>query len=108
MKKNGVKEAYLPMPRCFAGSRPTLVVARARAEAVRPRVGSSRRRRQVPDADQVVRRQAEEEHPAHAGPATMARLSQQSDRLEPAEDLLDALAFPLAHAVAGVARGASI
>src|SRR5215468_534424 len=30
------------------------------------------------------------------------------DRLEPPEDLFDALAFPLAHHVAGVARGAPI
>src|SRR6266851_299952 len=69
---------------------------------------SSRRLGEVAEADQIVDRQAEDEHPVHASPAAMARLAQQADRLEPAEDLFDALAFPLAHSVAGVTRGASI
>src|SRR6266851_10099188 len=69
---------------------------------------SSRRRGEVAEADQVVDRQAEDEHPVHASPAAMARLAQQADGLEPAEDLFDALAFPLADSVPGVAGGALI
>src|SRR6266852_8995792 len=64
---------------------------------------SSRRLGEVAEADQVVDRQAEDEHPVHASPAAMARLAQQPDGLEPAEDLFDALAFPLADSVPGVA-----
>src|SRR5206468_7671704 len=63
---------------------------------------------QIPDAHQVVDRQAEHEHPADAPPTAVARLPHQSDRLEPAEDLFDPLALLLTHLVAGVARGASI
>src|SRR5437016_3178576 len=70
--------------------------------------GSSCGLGQVADADQVIDRQPEDEHPAHPAPAAMARLAQQADGLEPAEDLLHALAFPLAQLVAGVPRGAPI
>src|SRR5947199_9958179 len=69
---------------------------------------SCRTLRQVPDAHQVVDRQAEDEHPPDAPAAAMARLPKQADGLEPAEDLFDPLALLLTHLVAGVARGAPI
>src|SRR5213594_4885896 len=69
---------------------------------------SCRTLRQVPDAHQVVDRQAEDEHPPDAPAAAVARLPKQADGLEPAEDLFDPLALLLTHLVAGVARGAPI
>src|SRR5260370_12686043 len=99
MKKNGVKGTYLPMSRSFAEPHPALFVASPRSDVVLPRLGSSRRLRQASDADPVVRRQAEAEHPAHSRPAAMPRLAQQPDGLQPPDDLLHALAFPLPHPV---------
>src|SRR5213593_1514046 len=69
---------------------------------------SCRTLRQIPDPHQVVDRQAEDEHPPDAPPAPVACLPHQPDRLEPAEDLFNPLAFLLTHRVARVARGASI
>src|SRR5260370_41762403 len=108
MKKNGVKGTYLPMSRSFAEQHPALFVASPRSDVVLPRLGSSRPLRQVSCADQVVRRQAEAEHPAHSRPAAMPRLAQECDGLQPPEHLLHALAFPLSHPLAGVARAAPI
>jgi len=58
--------------------------------------------------DQVVDGQPKGKHPPDPGEAAMARLAQQADHLEPAEDLLDPLAMPLARLVAGMPRGAAI
>src|SRR2546425_7968402 len=113
MLKNRVKETRLLSPTCFEGRRTRIGVASLAASnggadvPARP-AGSSRRLGQITDADQVVDRQAEDEHPAHPAPAAVARLAQQADGLEPPEDLFHALAFPLAHPVAGVACGALI
>src|SRR5437867_9004498 len=71
-------------------------------------VASCRTLRQVPDAHQVVDRQAKDEHPSDAPTAAMARLPHQPDGLEPAEDLFDPLALLLTHLVAGVACGPPI
>src|SRR5438552_6610251 len=59
--------------------------------------------REVPNADQVVRREPEEKHPADPRAPAMTRLTQQRDGLEPAEDLLDPFARTLAQRVAGMA-----
>src|SRR3990172_513159 len=70
---------------------------------------SSRRgSRQIADSDQVVGRHREGEHPADPVYPFVPGLAHQAHRLEPAEDLLDPLARPLAHGVARVAGGASI
>src|SRR5215472_15094566 len=113
LRKNQVKrtsslsQTCCPDPRRPAAS--ALVVATRRgAGGAAPGYRSSWGLGQVADADQVVRRQAEDEHPTDPGAAPVARLAQQPHGLEPAEDLFDALAGPLAHLVAGVARGARI
>src|SRR5262245_24644316 len=72
------------------------------------RAGSCGLLRQLADPDEVVDRRGEGVHPIDPGRPTMPELPHQADRLEPAEDLLDELAFPLAHQVAGMARGAAI
>src|SRR5215467_14884775 len=71
-------------------------------------LGSCRLDREIPHPDEVVDGQPEGKHPADARRAAVAGLAQQADLLEPAEDLFDALAFPLAHQIADVARGAAI
>src|SRR5215510_6520253 len=65
-------------------------------------------RAEVPQSHQIVDRHGEGKHPADAVAAAMLRLAQQADRLKPAEHFLDPLAEPLAHRVAGVARGARV
>src|SRR5215831_15197137 len=65
-------------------------------------------RGEVANSHQVVRREGEREHPVHAARTPMPCLAHQSHRLEPAEDLLDALAPALAERIAGVARGAAV
>src|SRR3982074_2885518 len=78
MEKNGVKGTYLLVPRCGEGrGTAPLVAAHWCADPVRALVGSSGGRRQVAEADQVVRRQAEDEHPADPCSAPVARLAQQ-------------------------------
>src|SRR5262244_2813294 len=67
--------------------------------------GCSCRRRQVADADQVVDRGREGEHPAHPPHAPMPGLPEQRDRLEPAEDLFHALPALLADEVPGMSGG---
>src|SRR5712691_9453029 len=109
MLKNRVKGTRLLVPGCYEGCcTAPLAAAKSRADASPQLSGSSRCLGQVADADQVIDRQPEDEHPAYPCPAAVAHLAQQADRLEPAEDLFDSLAFPLAHPVAGVARGALI
>src|SRR5437899_11917032 len=63
--------------------------------------------RAVSDPHQVVRDEGEGEHPVHPAGAPVPRLAHQSDALEPAEDLLDALPPTLAHRLAGLARRAA-
>jgi hypothetical protein len=109
VQKNRVKGTYALGPRCDEGHRTApLAAASLRVDAATPPAGSSRGLGQVAETNQVVRRQAKDEHPAHPRPATVPCLAQQPDGLQPPEDLLHALAFPLARPVAGVARGASI
>src|SRR5436190_22647973 len=82
---------------------------RARAETSEtsaPR--SCRWRGEVTDANEVVGGEGEGEHPVHAADPGMPRLTHQSDRLEPAEDLLHALAPLLADRVARMPSGATV
>src|SRR6516225_5650413 len=44
---------------------------------------------EIANPQQVIDREPEDEHPADPRQSTVAGLAQQSDRLEPAEDLLD-------------------
>src|SRR5262249_1253123 len=109
MQKNGVKGTDLLVPRCGEGRGTAPLGAAPRwREQVPALLRSSRGRSQVPDADQVVNGQAEDEHPAHAAGPAVSSLAQEPDGFEPAQDFLDALAFPLTHSVAVVARGAPI
>src|SRR6266852_3576969 len=113
LRKNRVKTTKSCAPRwCGEPGMPAgsarLAATLAGPQGSAPGPRSSRRLGEVAEADQVVDRQAEDEHPVHASPAAMARLAQQPDGLEPAEDLFDALAFPLADSVPGVAGGALI
>src|SRR5215510_2575111 len=62
---------------------------------------SRRRPGEVPNTDEVVRRQAEQEHPTDPRTPAVARLTQQRHRLEPAEDFFDAFPRSLAERVAG-------
>ena len=55
---------------------------------------------QVADPHQIVNGRHKREHPPDSALAPMSRLAQQRHGLDPAEDLLDALAFPLADRVA--------
>src|SRR5262245_19772809 len=70
--------------------------------------GSCGQRREIAQADQVVDGQGEGEHPVHPPRAPAPSLAQPADRLEPAEDLLHALASPLCHRIARVAGGPSV
>ena len=71
-----------------------------------PSSACHRRPRAHPDP--VVHRGGTRAHPAHPGDPTMPSLAQQSDGLEPANDLFDALALPLTHGRAGMAHGTPI
>src|SRR5436309_6592054 len=110
LRKNRVKRTRSLPQTCGeerqkpAGSAPVDATRRA-ADGPSPFHRSSRGLGQVADADQVVHRQAEDEHPAHATSPAVAGLAQEPDGFEPAKDLFDALAGPLAHLVAGVAAG---
>src|ERR1017187_6252765 len=59
---------------------------------------------QVAQADPVISRTSEGEHPIHLEQPTMSHLPQQSNGLEPAETFLDPLPLPLADAVAFIPR----
>src|SRR5262245_66693936 len=67
-----------------------------------PLAGRSRRGhpRQVTNADQVVYRHGEGEHPPHPAQPPVPHLPTQAHRLGPAEDLLDALPTLLTHGIA--------
>src|SRR5215467_15257937 len=62
----------------------------------------------IANADQVVDRGGEGEQPADAPDAPVPRLAEQRDGLQPAEDLFDAFAHPLAYGVARMPGGALI
>src|SRR5437773_12399136 len=64
--------------------------------------------REVSDAHQVVGGEGKRKHPVHAAGAPVPRLAHQPDRLEPAEDLLHALAPLLADRVPRVPGGAAV
>src|SRR6516165_11378011 len=109
MQKNGMKGTDLLVPRYGEGRGTAPLGAAPRCtEQVPALLRSCRGRSQVPDTDQVVDGQAEDEHPAHAAGPAVSSLAQEPDGFEPAQDFLDALAFPLTHSVAVVARGAPI
>src|SRR5438094_10477179 len=110
LRKNGVKTSFSSSATSFAGRLRQLAVLTSATWAQR---GGARRAshgllREIANADQIVDREAEDEHPAHANRAPVPSLSQQTDRFQPAKDLLDALAFLLAHQIAGMPRGARI
>jgi hypothetical protein len=84
MQKNGVKGRCLRVPRrCDGCDEAVLAGASLHVDAARPRSGSLGSHRQVADPDQIVCRQAEEEHPAHSRPAAMLRFAQRPDGLQP-------------------------
>src|SRR5215471_12635922 len=89
MQKNGVKGTGLLVPRCGEGrGRAPLGAAPRCTDRVPALLRSSRGLCQVPDTDQVVDGQAEDEHPAHAAWPAVSSLAQEPDRFEPAQDLL--------------------
>src|SRR5262245_10251391 len=63
---------------------------------------------QVSHPDQVIGGQAEGKHPTDAVHSTMSRLAQHPYRFQPAENLLEALAFPLANYISGMPRRATV
>src|SRR5437867_7699629 len=63
---------------------------------------------QCPHPDQVKRRGSEDEVPVDARAAAMSQLAHQTDRLHPAETLLDQLSFLLTDRVAGMPGRARI
>src|SRR3990172_705715 len=69
---------------------------------------SCKHRTEGAHADQVVDRRREDEDPVDFRLAPVAGLAQQPDRLQPAEDLLDPLAHPLADLIAGMPGRASV
>src|SRR5437773_481305 len=64
--------------------------------------------REVTDAHQVVGGEGQRKHPVHAPGAAVPRLAHEPHRLQPAEDLLDALPAALAHGVARMAGGPAV
>src|SRR5207249_400268 len=63
---------------------------------------------QCPHPDQVKRRGGEDEVPVDARSAAVSQLAHQTDRLHPAETLLDQLSFLLTDGVARMSGGARI
>src|SRR5258708_39046821 len=61
---------------------------------------SRRTRQEIAHSQDVVGRESEHEHPAHSGAPPVSCLPHQPDGLQPAEDLLDALALLLTQVVA--------
>src|SRR5690349_19782145 len=88
------------------GSFATFVRLRKRERP--PQRGNSGYRRQVSDSDQVVSRGRELEDPAHQLQASVPRLAQQPDSLQPAEDLFDSFAFLLTNSIARMTGRAAI
>src|SRR3989442_15985981 len=89
MLKNRVKATRLLSPTCFEGRRTrigaaSLAASNGGADVPAQAAGSSRRLGQIADADQVVDRQPEDEHPADPRPTAVAHLTKHADGLEPA------------------------
>src|SRR5207249_11975567 len=76
------------------------------SETIAP--GSCLLRGEITEANEVIGSEGQGEHPVHAAGPAMPRLTHQSDRLEPAEDLLHALAPLLADRVARMPSGATV
>src|SRR3989304_24472 len=76
--------------------------------ALRARGRSCRGLGEVPDADQIVDRGGEHEHPVDAVFASVPGLVQQPDSLQPPEDFFDPFALPLADGIAGMPRRARL
>src|SRR3989338_4435938 len=66
------------------------------------------RQDQIPNANQVVDRRAEGEHPADSVDSPVPGLAHKTYGLEPPEDLLHPLARPLAERVARMPRGPAV
>ena len=66
--------------------------------------GTNRAGEQIPHPHQVVWRRREGENPPHLVNSTMPHLSQQRDRLQPSENLLDPLPLLRADPIARVPR----
>src|SRR5688572_18769181 len=75
---------------------------------VRPPQGNSGHQRQVSNSYQVVSGRGELEDPTHQLQATVARLTQQPDSLQPAKDLFHSFAFLLTNQIARMTGGAAI
>src|SRR3972149_6145092 len=73
-------------------------------KSLRSRGRSCRGLDEVPDADQIVDRRGEHEHPVDAALAFVPDLMQQPDGLQPPEDFLHPLALPLTDRIAGMPR----
>src|SRR5262249_23939421 len=111
LRKIDVKESlWMHAGRIYAsrgGDRtPTRIAAAPPTPTATP--GSCGLLREISQADQVVDRQAEDEHPPDSRPAAMPRLAQQADRFQPAKDFLNALALLLADYIAHVPCGALV
>src|SRR5262249_3372812 len=72
------------------------------------RLGSRVYQHQISHPDEVVRGEGKGEQPADPCCPTVPGLTHQGDRLQPPEDLLDALALPLTHLVAGMTGHATV
>src|SRR5712692_1347470 len=70
--------------------------------------GARRGHDQGAQADQIVGRRGEGEHPAHGRSPAMPELAPEPDHLAPAKDFLHPFTFPLTHRVAGVPRRPSV
>src|SRR5262249_17136088 len=114
MRKYGVKAPILPSARRIRpwtarGRTAFLVAARGlKPRATCPPGWSCCLSGQISQSDQVVDRQAEDEHPTYSRPASWPRLAEQADRFQPAKNLLNAFAVLLADCVALVPRRAFI
>src|SRR5512143_1679637 len=69
---------------------------------------SGHRRRKVSYSNEVVRSKSEAEDPVDQLQSSVLDLAEQAHRLEPAEDLLDPLAFSLTDLVTGVPSGSAV
>src|SRR5258706_8043628 len=81
-----------------SGSFATLVRSPKRSETLCPRVSGDRR--QVSDSHQIVSRRRELKDPTYQPEPAMTCLTQESNRLQPAEDFFDSFALALANGVA--------
>src|SRR5271169_1745845 len=90
-----------------------MLVSTGDREGVAPRLGAGGRSSYCGDAqrshaDQVVRGRCHREHPSNLRPASMTDLTQQGHALDPAENLFDPFALPLAYHEPAVPGGARV